>query len=133
MCKPAEALTARSGSRRGYPSSCPRFFMLSFSFMPRLKDLKDQQLWRMDRKTSYGAMDPLFSGTVETALIAEQWDQLVRIASSLRNRTAPAHVVSDHWAASSPSDRLAKAMTMLGRIVKTPYAGRSGPVTTGRS
>ena len=60
----------------------------------------------------------------DTALIAEQWDQLVRVASSLRSRTAPAHVVIDRLAASSPSDRLAKAMTMLGRIVKTPYTMR---------
>ncbi len=101
-------------------------YLLGFSFMPRLKDLKDQQLWRMDRKTSYGAIDQLFSGTVDPALIAEQWDQLVRVASSLRNRTAPAHVVIDRLAASSPSDRLAKAMmmTMLGRTVKTTYIMR---------
>ncbi len=98
--------------------------LLGFSFMPRLKDLKDQQLWRMDRKTSYGAIDPLFSGTADTALIAEQWDQLVRVASSLRSRTAPAHVVLDRLAASAPADRLARAMTMLGRIVKTPYIMR---------
>jgi len=35
-------------------------------------------------------LEPLFRGTVDLALIAEQWDQLVRIAASLRDRTAPA-------------------------------------------
>jgi TnpA family transposase len=55
----------------------------------------------------------LFRATVDVALIREQWDQLVRIASSLRNRTAPAHVVLERLASSSPTDRLAKALTML--------------------
>jgi hypothetical protein len=37
----------------------------------------------------------------------------------LKDRTTPAHVVLDRLAAGSPSDRLAKALTMLGRVVKT--------------
>jgi TnpA family transposase len=73
--------------------------------MPRLKDLRDQQLYRLDRSTAYGDLDSVFRGAVDVALIAEQWDPLVRVAASLRNRTAPAHVVLDRLAASSTSDR----------------------------
>ncbi len=90
--------------------------LLGFSFMPRLADLKDQQLYRLDRGAT--RLGSIFRGAVDVALIAEQWDQLVRVAASLRNRTTPAHVVLDRLAASS-SDRLAKALTMLGRVVKT--------------
>jgi len=39
----------------------------------------------------------------------------------LRQRTAPAHVVVQRLAGSSPSDRLATALTALGRVVKTIY------------
>jgi TnpA family transposase len=42
-------------------------------------------------------------------------------ATSLSDRTTPVHVVLDRLAAGSPSDRLAKALTMLGRVVKTIY------------
>jgi TnpA family transposase len=90
--------------------------LLGFSFMPRLADLKDQQLYRLDRGAT--RLGSIFRGAVDVALIAEQWDQLVRVAVSLRNRTTPAHVILDRLAASS-SDRLAKALTMLGRVVKT--------------
>ena len=69
--------------------------------------------------TSYGPLDPVFRATVDVALIAEQWDQLVRIAASLRHRTAPADVVLKRLASSAPSDRLAKALTALGRVLKT--------------
>jgi TnpA family transposase len=48
----------------------------------------------------------------------EQWDQLVRVAASLKNRVCSAHVVVQRLANSSPSDRLAKAFSMLGRVVK---------------
>lgn len=96
-------------------------YLLGFSFMPRLKDLKNQQLYKLSRADSYGPLDPLFREAVDTNLIREQWDQLVRVAASLRNRTAPAHLVVERLAASSPSDRLAKALTALGRVVKTVY------------
>jgi TnpA family transposase len=38
---------------------------------------------------------------------------------SLKARTAPAHVVLQRLTSSGPSDRVAKALTALGRLVKT--------------
>jgi TnpA family transposase len=94
-------------------------YLLGFQFMPRIKDLKDQQLYKMSRTTSYGPLDPIFRATVDLPLIVEQWDQLVRIAASLRHRTAPADVILKRLAGGAPSDRLAKALTALGRMLKT--------------
>ncbi len=96
-------------------------YLLGISFMPRLRDPADQQLWKLDRERFYGTIDPLFTGAVDVALICEQWDSMVRVAASLRNRSAPAHVVVDRLTATSQTDRLAKAFRMLGRIVKTTY------------
>jgi TnpA family transposase len=45
----------------------------------------------------------------------------VRVAASLRNRVTSAHVVLQRLANASPADRVAKALTTLGRIVKTVY------------
>ncbi|HTP28531.1 MAG TPA: Tn3 family transposase [Anaeromyxobacteraceae bacterium] len=45
---------------------------------------------------------------------------MVRIAASLRDRSAPAHVDVDRLAAAS-SGRPASALTMFGRIVKMTY------------
>ena len=95
--------------------------LLGIAFMPRLKDLPDQQLYKLDKGTDYGPFEPLFRGVVDTALIAEQWDQLVRIAASLRDRTAPAHVVLQRLINASPADRVSKALTALGRACKTLF------------
>ena len=87
--------------------------------MPRLKDLADQRLWRIHNSQIPDALAGLFAGNVDAVAITEQWDQLARIAASLKARTAPAHVVLQRLTASSPSDRVAKALTALGRLVKT--------------
>jgi TnpA family transposase len=94
--------------------------LLGFSLMPRL-NVSKQQLYKLDHTQHYGRLDEVIQGTVDTALIREQWDQLVRVAASLRNRTAPAHVVLRRLASSAPSDRLAKALTALGRALRSLY------------
>ena len=99
-------------------------YLLGFSFMPRLKDLKSQRVYKLDRSASYGPLDQVLPRTVNLPLIHEQWDQLVRVAASLRNRTAPAHVVLRRLSLSSPSDRLAKALTALGQVIKTVFIFR---------
>src|SRR4029434_5866981 len=66
--------------------------LLGYSLMPRLTVSK-QTLYKLDRTKHYGQLDAVLSGTVDLALIREQWDQLVRVAASLRNRTAPAHII----------------------------------------
>jgi TnpA family transposase len=88
--------------------------------MPRL-NVSKQTLSKLERTTSYGPLDAVITSTVDTALIREQGDQLVRVAASLRNRTAPAHVVLRRLASSAPSDRLAKALTALGRALRSLY------------
>ena len=67
--------------------------------MPRLKDLPDQVLYRIDRGADYGRLAPAAPRhAIDLDLIVEQWDQLVRIAASLKDRTAPAacrHAAAD--------------------------------------
>src|SRR5215470_6782488 len=97
--------------------------LLGFSLMPRL-NVSKQPLYKLDRTKSYGALDDVITGTIDTESIREQWDQLVRVVASLRNRTAPAHVVLRRLASSAPSDRLAKALTALGRALRSLYLFR---------
>ena len=54
-------------------------------------------------------------------LIQEQWDNFVKIAASLKNHLAPAHVVLERLAGRTPKDLTAKALSELGKLVKTIY------------
>jgi TnpA family transposase len=100
-------------------------YLLGYYFMPRIRDLKDQQLYRTqrdpDRNIDYGVFTPLLNKTVDLDIVEEQWEPMMRVALSLKQRTAPAHVVVQRLTNSFPSDRLSKAFTNLGRILKTQY------------
>jgi TnpA family transposase len=95
--------------------------LLGIEFMPRIKDLPDQSLFKLDRHRHYGELDCLFDETVSRELLTEQWDQMVRLTVSLKNRLAPPEVVVERLASAAPADRLAKALTAYGRIIKTIY------------
>jgi len=95
--------------------------LLGYYFMPRIRDLKDQQLYRVDKNASYGVFTPLLNKTANLDIVEEQWESMIRVAQSLKNRTAPAHVIVQRLVSSFPSDRLSKAFTNLGRIIKTEY------------
>jgi TnpA family transposase len=129
ILRPREHMTDTHGFTEHLFGLC---YLLGDTFMPRLKDLTDQQLYTLDRQTSYGPLDALFHGPVDVELLREQWEPLVRVAASLRNRTAPAHVILQRLANST--ERLAKALTALGRVVKTVYILRylHDPVLRGR-
>ena len=49
---------------------------------------------------------------------------MLRVALSLKQRTAPAQVIVQRLTNSFPSDRLSKAFNNLGRIIKTQYIMR---------
>jgi TnpA family transposase len=94
-------------------------YLLGFNFHPRLKDLGEQNLYKIDKTMSYGDLDDVFTSTVDIDLIRENWDQIVRIVASLKNGLAPAHVIIQKLA--NRADNVSKAIRAFGRIIKTIY------------
>ncbi len=94
-------------------------YLLGFSFCPRLKDLTEQRLYKLHKSQNYGEYDCLFSGTVDIELIQEHWDQIIRIVAALKNGHLPAHIIIQKLA--NRTDKVAKAVQALGRLVKTIY------------
>jgi len=96
-------------------------YLLGYYFMPRIRDLKDQQLYRVERHADSSVFASLLTKTADLDIVEEQWDEMLRVTLSLKQRTAPAHVIVQRLTNSFPSDRLSKAITNLGRIIKTEY------------
>ena len=84
----------------------------------RIKNLKDQQLYRVEKGANGSVFAPLLTKIADLAIIEEQWDAMMRLALSLKERTAPAHVIVQRLTHSYPSDRLSKAITNLGRVIQ---------------
>lgn len=96
-------------------------YLLGYDFMPRIRDLKDQQLYKVDKQHDYGVFSPLLTKTADSSIVEEQWEKMAHVAISLKERTSPAHLVVQRLISSFPADRLSKAFTNLGRIIKTQY------------
>jgi TnpA family transposase len=107
ILRPKEHFVDQQGST---DQLCGLYHGLGDSLMPRLT-VSQQTRDKLDRTKHYGALEAVCHGTVALALLREQWEQLVRVAASLRHRPAPAPVVLTRLASSAPSDRLAKALT----------------------
>ncbi len=67
--------------------------LLGYEFMPRIRDLKDQQLYRINKDFDYGVFTPLLNKSANIDIVVEQWAAMLRVFLSLLHRTVPAHVV----------------------------------------
>ncbi|MFY9926792.1 MAG: Tn3 family transposase [Streptosporangiaceae bacterium] len=92
---------------------------LGYRWAPRLADLPDQRLWRIDRHAHYDALNGLARNRINTRLIAENWDEICRLTASLRAGTVvPSAILRTLQRGPSPST-LARALAELGRVIKT--------------
>jgi TnpA family transposase len=96
-------------------------YLLGYKYMPRIRDLKDQQLYRINKEDHYGEIQALLSKGINLELIGEQWDQFMRLSTSLKERKLPANIVVQRLINGSPADRLSQALTHFGRLIKTQY------------
>jgi TnpA family transposase len=69
------------------------FWLLGFRFSPRLADLGGARLWRIDRSADYGPLNGVARQTLNTKLIAENWDDMLRVAGTLLSCKVPASEV----------------------------------------
>ncbi len=60
------------------------FWLLGYQFSPRLADAGGAIFWRADKTAHYGALDELARGCVELSKIESQWDEMMRMAGSLK-------------------------------------------------
>lgn len=92
---------------------------LGYRYAPRLADLADHRLWRIDPAASYGPLDGLARNRINTALITSQWDQICRLTASLEARTVtPSAILRSLQRGPNPSS-LGRALAELGRVIKT--------------
>jgi TnpA family transposase len=83
--------------------------------------LRHQRLFKLNKNRHYGALEPLFEGSATSDLIREQWDGLMRMTSSLRNRHAAPDAIVQRLANAGGADRLAKALTGIGKVEKSIF------------
>ncbi|OLV16860.1 Tn3 family transposase [Deinococcus marmoris] len=97
------------------------FALLGYKFSPRLADLPDQRFWRLDRGANYGALNDLSRHTLNERLIAAHWEDMLRLAGSLKLGKVGATGVMRTLQRGGSLSGLGRAIAELGRVEKTLY------------
>jgi TnpA family transposase len=98
------------------------FWLLGYRFSPRIADIGGARYWRIDSSADYGPLNDIARHRINTKLIAEHWDDLLRLAGSLKLGVVQATSIMRTLQISDRSTKLAQAVAELGRIDKTIHA-----------
>jgi len=104
------------------------FHLAGLQFCPRIRDIGRLQLYRLGTASSWRARYPhagrLLGQPIQTQLIADHWDDLLRLVASMKFGHTTASLLIAKLHASSRQSTLAKALHEYGRLVRSLYACR---------
>ncbi|WP_137136512.1 Tn3 family transposase [Rhizobium sp. FKY42] len=97
------------------------FYLLGYQFSPRIADVGGARFWRVNAQADYGILDDIASNRINMKLIADHWDDLLRLAGSLKLGVVQAAGLTRTLQTNDRPTRLARALQELGRLIKTLY------------
>lgn len=93
--------------------------LLGISYRPALADLPDQKGWRINTGADYGPLDTFARGKVDLGKIRRNWDDIVRVVSSIYTGSVRAYDVVTMLQRDGHPTALGEAIAAYGRIFKT--------------
>jgi TnpA family transposase len=93
--------------------------LLGFELAPRIRDIKDQTLYKMDRSERYAHLDPVLQGTIKAHLVRQAWDETVRVIASIQDRIVSASLILHRLGSYARQNSIHQALAELGRVYKT--------------
>ena len=97
------------------------FHLLGYQFSPRLADLGKMRFWRMDPSADYGTLGGLARHRIDTNLITENWEDMLRVVGSLKLGTVDVTELMRTLQSGRRPSTLARAIGELGRIAKSLF------------
>ena len=95
--------------------------VVGLGFSPRIRDLADQRLWRLDDTALPDLVAPLMVNRVNVELIAAHWDDLLRLGASIHEGAVLPSLLLTKLQAFPRQNALARALQEHGRLVKTLF------------
>lgn len=97
------------------------FDLLGMRFSPRLADLAGKTLYCVDKKIKYKNINSLITGKINMDLILRHWDELLRIAGSLKQGYVTASLLISKLQSPQQKNALTKAMQEYGKLNETIF------------
>lgn len=95
--------------------------LLGFRFAPRIRDLGDTKLYVSGKPGDYPALAAMIGGTINEKHIREHWDEILRLAASIKQGTVTASLMLRKLGSYPRQNGLAIALRELGRIERTLF------------
>jgi TnpA family transposase len=95
--------------------------LLGFRFAPRIPNLAERRLYGFGPASNWPALAPFIAGRPDERLITAHWDDVLRLAASVRTGTVSASLMLKRLGAYPKQNGLALALREIGRIERTLY------------
>ena len=95
--------------------------LLGYRFSPRIRNIGDTRLYIPTNDPGLSTLAPLIGGTINTKTIAQHWDEILRLAASIKTGTVTASLMMRKLSAYPRQNGLALALRELGRIERTLF------------
>src|SRR6266567_5503405 len=95
--------------------------LLGFRYGPRIRDLPNKRLHPFEKASTYPALEPLIGERVNVRQIESQCEELLRLATSIRQGTVNASLVPRKLAAYPRQNGLAWGLREIGHIDRTLF------------
>jgi len=95
--------------------------LLGFRFAPRIRDLKDTKLYVPKTEEDYSGLQPMIGGTLNLKQVREHWDEIIRLAASIKQGTVTASLMLRKLGSYPRQNGLALALRDLGRLERTMF------------
>ncbi len=95
--------------------------LLGFRFAPRIRDLGETKLYVPQGVQAYPTLRPLIGGTLNIKHVRAHWDDILRLASSIKQGTVTASLMLRKLGSYPRQNGLAVALRELGRIECTLF------------
>lgn len=95
--------------------------LLGYNFAPRIRDLFKLKLFSIGPIDDFGHVNSLIKDRIDTQLIEDNWDEILRAAASIRHGTTSASLLMRKLASYPKQNQLAKALAEMGKIERTIF------------
>lgn len=97
------------------------FALPGYQFSPRLANAGQARFWRIDKRSDYGPLDGLAGSRIDTTTIEDNWEDLLRVAGSLKLGTVTASEFVRTIQAPQRTSTLAGALASVGHVAKSLF------------
>ena len=95
--------------------------LFGYRFAPRIRDLKERRLYVFPDATQPAKLQPIIAGTFNVEHIKAHWEELLRLAVSIRSGTSSASAMLKRLSAYPRQNGLAVALREIGRIERSLF------------